>query len=31
MRAFGRLWIASASKRYGVTDERLRRFRYGVQ
>ena len=31
MRAFGRLWDEIARDRYGVADERLRRFRYGVQ
>ena len=31
MRAFGRLWDEIARDRYGVTDEKLRRFRYGVQ
>ena len=31
MRAFGRLWDEIAHDRYGVTDEKLRRFRYGVQ
>jgi ethylmalonyl-CoA mutase len=31
MRAFGRLWDRLCLERYGVTDERLRRFRYGVQ
>ncbi len=31
MRAFSRLWSRLTSERYGVTDEKLRRFRYGVQ
>ncbi|GMU78069.1 MAG: protein meaA, partial [Acidimicrobiia bacterium] len=31
LRAFGRLWDRVCLDRYGVTDERLRRFRYGVQ
>ncbi|HVE64820.1 MAG TPA: protein meaA [Mycobacteriales bacterium] len=31
MRAFGALWDEIARERYGVTDERQRRFRYGVQ
>ena len=31
MRAFGRLWDRICLERYGVTDEKLRRFRYGVQ
>ncbi|MDD2867320.1 protein meaA [Neomegalonema sp.] len=31
MRAFSELWEEIAETRYGVTDERLRRFRYGVQ
>ena len=31
MRAFGRLWDELLAQRYGVTDERQRRFRYGVQ
>ena len=31
MRAFGRLWSRIATERYGVDDERYRRFRYGVQ
>lgn len=31
MRAFVGLWDDIALKRYGVTDEKLRRFRYGVQ
>ena len=31
MRAFVRLWDEITSERYGVTDARLRRFRYGVQ
>jgi (2R)-ethylmalonyl-CoA mutase len=31
LRAFSRLWERIATERYGVTDERLRRFRYGVQ
>ena len=31
MRAFVRLWDRLALNRYGVTDERHRRFRYGVQ
>ena len=30
-RAFGRLWDRITAERYGVTDERLRRFRFGVQ
>ena len=31
MRAFVDLWDEICLKRYGVTDEKLRRFRYGVQ
>src|SRR4051794_20205190 len=31
MRAFVRLWDDLARERYGVQDEQLRRFRYGVQ
>jgi ethylmalonyl-CoA mutase len=31
MRAFARLWDDVARERYGVADERHRRFRYGVQ
>jgi (2R)-ethylmalonyl-CoA mutase len=31
LRAFGRLWDRLCLERYGVTDEKLRRFRYGVQ
>jgi (2R)-ethylmalonyl-CoA mutase len=31
MRAFSSLWEQICTERYGVTDERLRRFRYGVQ
>ena len=31
MRAFALLWDEIARERYGVEDERLRRFRYGVQ
>ena len=31
MRAFSRLWERLTAERYGVNDERLRRFRYGVQ
>ena len=31
MRAFGLLWDRIALQRYGVADERFRRFRYGVQ
>jgi (2R)-ethylmalonyl-CoA mutase len=31
MRAFGVMWDRICKERYGVTDERLRRFRYGVQ
>ena len=31
LRAFGRLWERITLERYGVTDEKLRRFRYGVQ
>src|SRR5688572_19885647 len=31
LRAMGRLWEALGRERYGVTDERLLRFRYGVQ
>jgi (2R)-ethylmalonyl-CoA mutase len=31
LRAFGRLWERIVLERYGVTDEKLRRFRYGVQ
>ena len=31
MRAFTRLWDRLVSERYGVTEEKYRRFRYGVQ
>ncbi|MGH9032501.1 MAG: protein meaA [Acidimicrobiia bacterium] len=31
MRAFSRLWDRICRERYGVEDEKLRRFRYGVQ
>jgi ethylmalonyl-CoA mutase len=31
MRAFVRLWDEITRQRYGVTDEKMRRFRYGVQ
>jgi ethylmalonyl-CoA mutase len=31
MRAFARLWDAITRERYGITDPRTRRFRYGVQ
>ncbi len=31
MRAFVRLWDEVTAERYGVTDEKARRFRYGVQ
>jgi (2R)-ethylmalonyl-CoA mutase len=31
VRAFGRLWDQVTADRYGVTDAKLRRFRYGVQ
>ncbi len=31
MRAFNRLWDELGAERYGVADERMRRFRYGVQ
>ncbi len=31
MRAFSTMWDRICVERYGVTDERLRRFRYGVQ
>ena len=31
MRAFKQLWERIATERYGVTDEKARRFRYGVQ
>ena len=31
MRAFAQLWDELTSTRYGVTDPKLRRFRYGVQ
>jgi transaldolase len=31
MRAFGQLWDRVTSERYGVTDPKARRFRYGVQ
>jgi (2R)-ethylmalonyl-CoA mutase len=31
LRAMGRLWDRIVQDRYGVTDEKLRRFRYGVQ
>src|SRR5687768_6873759 len=31
LRAFGRLWNELCAERYGVTDPKLARFRYGVQ
>jgi len=31
LRAFSRLWDRLTAERYGVTDDALRRFRYGVQ
>jgi len=31
MRAFGAMWARICKERYGVSDDRLRRFRYGVQ
>ncbi|WP_405775264.1 protein meaA [Streptomyces sp. NBC_00859] len=31
MRAFGRIWDRLTRERYGITDPRKRRFRYGVQ
>jgi (2R)-ethylmalonyl-CoA mutase len=31
LRAMGRMWDRICATRYGVTDEKLRRFRYGVQ
>jgi (2R)-ethylmalonyl-CoA mutase len=31
LRAFGALWDRITAERYGVTDEKQRRFRYGVQ
>jgi (2R)-ethylmalonyl-CoA mutase len=31
LRAMGRMWDRICRERYGVTDEKLRRFRYGVQ
>jgi len=31
LRAFARLWDRLGAERYGVRDEKLRRFRYGVQ
>ncbi|MGZ4520366.1 MAG: protein meaA [Mycobacteriaceae bacterium] len=31
MRAFGQLWQELVAERYGVTDRKQRRFRYGVQ
>jgi (2R)-ethylmalonyl-CoA mutase len=31
MRAFGILWDRITRERYGITDEKFRRFRYGVQ
>src|SRR4029434_10315044 len=31
MRAFTRIWDRIGLERYGVTDEKARRFRYGVQ
>ncbi|MFF8810822.1 protein meaA [Streptomyces pactum] len=31
MRAFGRVWDTITRERYGITDPRKRRFRYGVQ
>src|SRR5205085_9372523 len=31
LRAMGRMWDRLCRERYGVTDPKLRRFRYGVQ
>ncbi len=31
LRAFGELWDRITAERYGVSDDKLRRFRYGVQ
>ncbi|MDT0413824.1 methylmalonyl-CoA mutase family protein, partial [Streptomyces sp. DSM 41979] len=31
MRAFGRIWDRVTRERYGITDAKQRRFRYGVQ
>ena len=31
MRAFGRLWDRVTKERYGIDDDKFRRFRYGVQ
>ncbi len=31
LRAFGQLWNELTAERYGVTDPKMRRFRYGVQ
>ncbi len=31
LRAFGNMWNTLAAERYGVSDEKQRRFRYGVQ
>jgi (2R)-ethylmalonyl-CoA mutase len=31
VRAFGQLWDRITAERYGITDPKLRRFRYGVQ
>ncbi len=31
LRAFGQLWNEITAERYGVTDPKMRRFRYGVQ
>src|SRR3970282_173724 len=31
LRAMGRMWDRLCRERYGVSDEKLRRFRYGVQ
>jgi (2R)-ethylmalonyl-CoA mutase len=31
LRAFGQMWDELVQQRYGVSDEKLRRFRYGVQ
>ena len=31
LRAFGELWDEITAERYGVTDAKQRRFRYGVQ
>src|SRR5258706_3483385 len=31
LRAMGRMWDRICRERYGVSDEKLRRFRYGVQ